>query len=174
MTQDMRPSARKLFSKTQLRQVASPILLGALLTACASNSEPAIDAAAPAASQFAVSNTSSQSAEDFLALATYWGGLYDASPGDRDAALNFGRALRHLGRHNQSINVLKDAVQRHPDDPEILAEYGKILTSTGQALEGSQYLAQANARKPGNWTNLSAEGVALSAAGSRSLAQDAG
>ncbi len=56
---------------------------------------------------------------------------------------------------------MSEGARRHPEDPSIIAEYGKSLTAAGRSLEGAEYLAQANAGRAGDWTNLSAEGVAL-------------
>jgi Flp pilus assembly protein TadD len=145
--------------KSGLRRSAAPLALSVVLAACAT-SEP-IESTDSATSNFAVSSTSNRAAEDYLALATYWGGVYDEDPKNREAALNFGRALRHLDRDAQAVSVLAQSVQQHPEDAAIVAEYGKALTAAGRSVEGAEYLAQANARRGGDWTNLSAEGVAL-------------
>jgi len=145
---------------------ASTLVLCAFLAACATTSEPETSATVPDDLPI-----SAKTPENNVAQAAYWGSIYDAQPENREAALNYGRGLRYTGNIQKAVKVLAAAVSTHADDPALLAEYGKALTAAGRPLEGRDYLAQANQRQPGDWTNLSAEGVALDQLGDHAEAQ---
>jgi len=152
-------------------RVALPTLaLCILLGGCASGT--ATPEATPAASPPAADlPMTAKTAENNVAQAAYWGGIYETQPESRDATLNYGRSLRYSGNVQKAVKVLAGGVAAHADDGELLAEYGKALIAAGRTLEGRDYLAEANKRKPGNWTNLSAEGVAYDQLGDHANAQ---
>ena len=137
----------------------SMVALCGFLAACGTPSNSSSDA--DFANLQDVPKFAPKTPEDFLAQQTYWGSIYDTMPENLEAAVNYGRSLRYVGRAKESVKVLSSAVIQNPKDPMIMAEYGKSLTAAGRAIEGLSYLTQANQRRSGDWGNLSAEGVTL-------------
>ncbi len=99
--------------------------------------------------------------ENPLTLAAYWGEKYERNPKNAEAALNYGQNLRYIGQPKKATGVLAAALVDSPDDPKLLAEYGKALTETDRLDEGLDYLRKAETLSPKDWTILSAQGVTL-------------
>lgn len=137
----------------------SMVTLCGFLAACGTPSGSTSDANIP--NMQGAQNFAPKTPEDYMAQMTYWGSIYDGLPDNLEAAVNYGRSLRYVGRAKESVKVLSSAVVNHPKDPTVLAEYGKSLTAAGRAAEGLNFLTQANQRRSGDWANLSAEGVTL-------------
>ena len=93
---------------------------------------------------------------DFVAAASYWGGVYEQDPQNAEAAAKYARGLRHLGSLQQALIVLQQAAAQHPNDANILAEYGKALTASGKPDQAEALLAKAGVLLPTDWTILSA------------------
>ena len=122
-----------------LLRSASKIAIAAaaltLLTGCGAFSSTMSE------SEAASSNTSAGSTremtqpddKDYVAGAAYWGARFEANKSDTDSAVNFARNLRLMGGARQAVTVMKSIVMNHPDDANILAEYGKALTASGRA-----------------------------------------
>ena len=103
----------------------------------------------------------------------HWEQRYDRDPDDRMAALNYAAALRALGRHDQSVAVLRRAVLAHQNDREVQAAYAKALTAAGHFEEALQVIAQAHTPARPNWRLLSAQGTILDQLGRHQEARSA-
>jgi Flp pilus assembly protein TadD len=99
--------------------------------------------------------------EDMLSQMTFWAQEYSAHPEDIDAARHFTEALRLGGRAERAVQIAGEALQRHPEDPQLLMTYGLSQIAFGKpqdALRPLALVAQADAR---DWRARSALGVAL-------------
>ncbi|MEM6712538.1 MAG: tetratricopeptide repeat protein [Pseudomonadota bacterium] len=101
------------------------------------------------------------SQRDLQRAAGDWERRYERNPNDRVAALNYGAALRGLGRHGQAVAILRRAVLAHEGDREIQAAYAKALTSAGRFEEALQVISQAHSPARPDWQLLSAQGTIL-------------
>jgi Flp pilus assembly protein TadD len=110
--------------------------------------------------------------EDPMSGAAYWGALYNADPNRADAALKYSTALRQLGSIDKSISILTNSVSRFPNDPALMAEYGKALTTKGRTGDALVALNRAHELEPGNWVILSAGGVAYDQFGDHEAARE--
>ena len=155
-------------SRALKRSVSALAIMGALaLTGCGSFSS-SDDARSSAVMEAAAPDT-----KDHVGGAAYWGARYEANREDLTAAMNFARNLRMMGGARQAVAVLKEVVMKAPDDPRVMAEYGKALTAAGRAKEGLPFLTRAVQMKGDDWTTLSAYGVALDQTGSHLAAIEA-
>ncbi len=145
-------------SRIRTCTTVSTIALCGFLAACAT---PSTSTSNNSATAIPTLDFEPRTSEDHFAQLAYWGSIYEASPSNAEAATNYGRNLRYVGRTQQAVKILAAATSTHPKNAAVLAEYGKALTAAGRALEGLDYLARANTRSPRDWTNLSAEGVAF-------------
>jgi Flp pilus assembly protein TadD len=110
-------------------------------------------------------------AQDYVGGAAYWGAKYEANRQDTSAALNFARNLRLMGGARQAVAVLKEIVMKTPDDPKVMAEYGKALTASGRFQDAIPFLARCVQMDGADWSTLSTYGVALDQAGNHLAAQ---
>lgn len=117
-------------------------------------------------------STRSASQETYRKLAETWGKRYQSNPGDKTASLNYARALRGIDEKPQAVSVLQQALARHPDDPEILAAYGKLLVETGQLELARAVLSRAHTPDMPNARVLSAQGVVADQSGEHAKAQE--
>ncbi len=108
---------------------------------------------------------------DLRASAATWGDRYRANPSDKTAALNYARALRGLTQFQQAEAVLEDAAVKSPNDPEILAAYGKALADTGKFKTAGDVLARSQNPQNPNWSTLSAQGSVADQLGDHAQAQ---
>lgn len=88
-----------------------------------------------------------------------WGKKYDAKPGDKTAAMNYGRSLRALQQNAQAVAVLQSLALKMPNDMEVLGEYGKALGDAGSLKEAADVLSRAHTPERPNWRILSAQGT---------------
>ena len=86
---------------------------------------------------------------------------YRASPGDADAALQYGKALRATGQRSQAVAVLEQATIAHPDNKALLAGYGRALADNGNFQQAFDVLSRAHSPDDPDWRILSAQGTAL-------------
>jgi Flp pilus assembly protein TadD len=155
-------------SRALKRSASTLAIMGALaLTGCGSLSS-SDDARSATILEAAAPDT-----KDHVGGAAYWGARYEANREDLTAAMNFARNLRMMGGARQAVAVLKEVVMKAPDDPRVMAEYGKALTAAGRAKEGLPFLVRAVQMKGDDWTTLSAYGVALDQTGSHLAAIEA-
>ena len=100
-----------------------------------------------------------------------WGKRYEASPGDKLAAINYARALRAQARTAQAVAVLQGAVIKYPDDLDVLGAYGKALADAGRFKEAADILARSHTPERPNWSILSAQGSVADQMGEHQAAQ---
>lgn len=100
-----------------------------------------------------------------------WAPRYERNPGDRNAALGYGRALRALGQRPQALAVLEQAALRHPNDLDILGAYGRALSDSGRLAEAADILSRAHSPDRPDWRILSAQGVVSDKMGEHDKAQ---
>jgi Flp pilus assembly protein TadD len=103
--------------------------------------------------------------------AEIWGPKFEANPTDATAALNYARALRVLDQKPQAAAVLQQAAIRNPNNPEILAAYGKVLGDLGRYKEAAEALNRAHSPDKPDWRILSAQGAIADQTGDHALAQ---
>ena len=108
---------------------------------------------------------------DYVAGAAFWGAKFEANRADTNAALSFARNLRLMGGAKQALVVMKEVVMKNPDDPRVLAEYGKVLSAVGRPQDAVPFLARSVQMDDDDWTTVSAYGVALDQTGNHSAAQ---
>lgn len=78
--------------------------------------------------------------------------------GDLDGNLRKAKMLRDAGSYEDALLTLSQLVLIAPDDPRIMAEYGKALAQKGSAQDATQFLGRAIALSPNDWTLYSALG----------------
>ncbi|MBN9061030.1 MAG: hypothetical protein BGP06_01100 [Rhizobiales bacterium 65-9] len=100
-----------------------------------------------------------------------WGKRVDAAPGDRDASINYARALRAIGQREQAVAVLEQAAARQPNDLQVLGAYGKALADAGRLREALDILGKAHLPEKPDWRILSAMGVVSDKLGEHEAAQ---
>ena len=93
------------------------------------------------------------------AYADKWGKIYDKSPGEKVASINYARALRALTRYREAAAVMQAAAVKAPKDFEVLGAYGKALADDGQYLQAKDVLTRAYPAERPNWTVMSVQGT---------------
>lgn len=111
------------------------------------------------------------SPDAWRAYAEEWGRRYEAKPGDKQASLNYARALSALDQRQQAVAVLQAAAIKAPKDTEILAAYGKALLENGDFQQAQEVLSRAHTPDRPDWRILSAQGVAADQLGDHASAQ---
>ena len=82
-------------------------------------------------------------------------------PNDADGWMMLGRSYAALGRHEQAVPALKQAMALRPDDAGLIADYADALAmANGRSLEGepSRLIEQALKADPNNLKGLSLAG----------------
>src|SRR5512146_1068285 len=138
--------------------VATAALLVAL-SACASlglGDEPTANATAasdgkpslqPAAGTKAVGATPITPVQSAIVAPT------DALPGgDLESAIKQAEAARKSGDLQGAAKTLAQLVLYAPDDPRVLAEYGKTLVAQGRSNDALAFLERAIQLQPSDWT----------------------
>jgi Flp pilus assembly protein TadD len=90
-----------------------------------------------------------------------YGERYRANPGDPDAALQYGKALRATGQRSQAVAVLEQATIVHSDNRALLAGYGRALADNGNFQQAFDVLTRAHTPDNPDWRILSAQGAVL-------------
>ena len=109
---------------------------------------------------------------DLLAEAAFWGTRYDRDPADSEAALNYGRALRRVGKTGEAISVLQKGARLNRENVDLQFELGKSLVADGRSFEGVRQLEQSIVARPTDWELRSAFGVALDQIGQHREARE--
>ena len=86
---------------------------------------------------------------------------FRANPGDVDAALQYGKALRATGQKSQAVAVLEQATIAHPGNKALLAGYGRALADNGNFQQAFDVLTRAHTPDDPDWRILSAQGAVL-------------
>lgn len=87
------------------------------------------------------------------------GSRYDAKTARPEAALEYARVLRALGRTSEAVAVLQQAAIRAPNHSGLLAAYGKVLADTGRYREAATVLANSHRPEHPDWRILSTQGA---------------
>jgi Flp pilus assembly protein TadD len=111
---------------------------------------------------------SNESIRETTQLARTW----EADPSNVDVALAYADALKRLGSDAQAVDVLRRTMMQSPDDPRLLAAYGKGLAATGQYDEASQVLYKAIAMGGAGWQLYSTQGTVLDRMGEHARARE--
>ena len=90
-----------------------------------------------------------------------YGERYRANPGDVEAALAYGQALRAAGQRAQAVAVFEQATIAHPGDGTLLAGYGRALADNGNFQQAFDVLTRAHSPDNPDWRILSVQGTAL-------------
>jgi Flp pilus assembly protein TadD len=83
---------------------------------------------------------------------------------DIGSAVAQAQAQREAGDLNAATATLSQLVLVAPDDPRVLAEYGKTLIDKGDVTDALAFLQRAIEISPGEWKYHSAQGVAFAQA----------
>ena len=111
------------------------------------------------------------SRESLKAYAEDQGKRFEASPGDKAAAMNYARALKALTQYNQAAAVLQTCLLRHANDKELIAAYGKALADAGRFQEAVPVLASAHTPERPNWSVYNTQGSVADQLGNHDQAQ---
>jgi Flp pilus assembly protein TadD len=117
-----------------------------------------------------VANTPRSDAEWRQSLDT-WGKRYREDASDRDAALNYARALRATEQRAQAVAVLEQASIRNPKDLALLGAYGRALAEAGDLNQALDVLGRAHTPDNPDWRVLNAQGAVLDQLGRHAEAQ---
>lgn len=117
------------------------------------------------------SPTTDTSQMDPIAAAAFWGTRYNRDQKDPEVSVNYAAALRKIGSVTEAVSVMSTAANYHPNNADIHLESGKALIEAGRAFEAVRHLEIAAASKTGDWSALSAYGVALDNIGEHELAR---
>lgn len=117
------------------------------------------------------SNHAPKSEADWRRQMDVWGKRYHANPGDADAALHYGKALRAIGERAQAVAVLEQASIRNPNNKPLLGAYGRALANAGQYRKALALLGRAHTPDNPDWRILNAQGAVLDQMGRHAEAQ---
>jgi Flp pilus assembly protein TadD/cell division septation protein DedD len=82
-------------------------------------------------------------------------------PSDLETALHQAQTSRQSGDLAEASKILSQLVLFAPDDPRVLAEYGKTLVAEGRTNDALAFLERAIQLQPAEWSNYSAQGIAF-------------
>lgn len=102
----------------------------------------------------------------------YWEKRYKNNPKDVKVALNYGTALRHAGRYEQSLAVIETVAATETKNRVVLAAYGKALASIGRFQQALTVLQRAQTPTTPDWRLESAMGAIHDQLGNFSTARD--
>ena len=97
--------------------------------------------------------------DQWRAYAADWGKHYEQNPGDKNASINYARALRALTRYDEAVAVMQAAAVAAPTDFEVLGEYGKALADDGQLAQAKDVLTRAYPEDRPDWRIMSVQGA---------------
>ncbi len=90
-----------------------------------------------------------------------YGTNYARNPKDKAVGLTYAAMLRRIGRHEQALSVMQKMVIYHPQDPQVLAAYGKALAAAGDLSKALKIIERAQTPDHPDWKLLSAQGAIL-------------
>jgi len=147
------------------------LALGAALAAC--QDMPQRNIAEAVDQSLRQGGASAAAAGGWQEAAASYRTLYQRNAADPTAALGLVRSLRNTGQAEEAARIGAAAVTRHPDNPALLAEYGKARLAAGDVAGALETLSTAAGRAPGEWSVHSALGVARDLNGDHRGAQEA-
>jgi Flp pilus assembly protein TadD len=71
-----------------------------------------------------------------------------AEPGSLEGRINLAHALREQHRYEDSVRILRDAIQEHPADPGLWTSLGVVLVQQGQPQLAQTFLEEALRLEP--------------------------
>jgi Flp pilus assembly protein TadD len=92
-------------------------------------------------------------------------------PTDLDGEIRRAQELRAQGNLDEAVRALGQLMLVAPDDPRVVAEYGKALTQEDRPKNAVDFLSRATELSPGDWTVYSALGVAYDRLGDQAKAR---
>ena len=101
----------------------------------------------------------------------YWQSQYQRNPKDKRIGMQFAAALRTTGRNEQALAVMQQVVIHHPDDRQVLANYGKALAGAGDLPKALKTIQRAQTPDNPDWKLHSAEGAIYDQLGQPKLAR---
>ncbi len=108
-----------------------------------------MDAAAVAASQ-----------NDPMTAAGYYRSVFTRDPKNVQAAVGLMQSLREAGALQPAQEIADKALASKPDDPNVIAEVGKVRLAGGRLEDAVRLLQKAADLDPQDWKSRSALGVA--------------
>lgn len=99
--------------------------------------------------------------QDMLTQMAFWAGEYDTFPNDIEAAQKFAEALRKGGRFDRAAQISAEALNRFPEDHQLLTTFGLAQIAQRRPQDALRALALVAAAEPQNWRARSALGAAL-------------
>jgi Flp pilus assembly protein TadD len=98
--------------------------------------------------------------KDPASAADYYGNLYANDPTNLAAAIGMLQNLREMGSFDQARETATKLLAGKPDQPKLLAEFGKIELASGRFKEAVQQLQRSIGFDGSDWTAHSALGIA--------------
>jgi Flp pilus assembly protein TadD len=89
------------------------------------------------------------------------GERYRADPGNVEAAIAYGQALRATGQRSQAVAVLEQANIKHGGNRALLAAWGRALADNGNFQQAFDVLTRAHSPDNPDWRILSVQGTTL-------------
>lgn len=108
---------------------------------------------------------------DLVSRAAFWGREYNNNPGDREAAIKLTQVLRQMGNPSRAAEVATQAMNLHPDDPELVLAFAQASLDRGRPQEAVAPLARIESETISNWRANSIIGVTLDQLGRHKDAQ---
>lgn len=98
--------------------------------------------------------------KDPASAADYYGNLYASDPTNLAAAIGMLQNLREMGSFDQARETAGKLLAGKPDQPKLVAEFGKIELASGRFKEAVQQLERSVTLDSTDWTVHSALGIA--------------
>jgi Flp pilus assembly protein TadD len=99
--------------------------------------------------------------QDMLTQMAFWASEYDTFPNDLEAAQRFSDTLRRGGRSDRAASVAQEALQRFPNDGQLMLTYGLAQIAARNPQQALRPLATVAAGDAHDWRVRSALGAAL-------------
>ena len=90
---------------------------------------------------------------------------------DMDGNLRQATLLRQAGDYDAAIRILSQLMLGDPDNPRVVAEYGKALAQKGRAQDATRFLHRAIELSSNDWTLYSALGMSYDQLGDQANAR---
>ena len=150
-----------------------PLVLGVLLTGCASSGEgqslfSSADGASEQTSSIAKANTPAGAA----AAREYWQTAYAKNPSDEKAIIGYARILKGEGAKDKALSLLQQAAIYNADSKAIASEEGRLALDMGQVDLAEKLLTRANDQQAPDWRVLNALGAIEAQRGNKAPAKD--
>ena len=152
--------------------LAVPLLLGVLLTGCASSDTQALLSSASGTGDATGSLTDSKSAGGAAAARDYWASALAKNPRDEKAAIAYARSLKSEGSKDKAMSLLQQAAMYNPDSIAIASEQGRLALDMGQTDFAEKLLTRANDAAHPDWRVLNALGTLEAQRGNKPQSRD--